>query len=297
MLAIPGSEDKRVLYVEEELGALFNKMLTQESVEKMITKAWDSGVLETTTKKESMRCTRPHVSIIGHVTPDELLQRLDKRLIDNGFSNRWLYVLIKKTAVVVRPPAPHQIRGAAEARAVILANLERAKSQIHGPVDLSPAATELFGETHAAMTDHRLDGAIGKQSARWAAQIYKLAVVYAAIEGMAVIGVDHIAAARAAWAYCHRSATAFFAGMTGNQHADQLLQMWREIDFADLTLTDIDEMFSKHMSAQKRSRMLERLSRDGVIARRAVQNPNGGRPATVISYSGGSESDSPSTIW
>ena len=44
---------------------------------------------------------------------------------------------------------------------------------------------------------------------------------------------------------------AFFTGMTGNENADRLLAMWRDADFADLTLTDIDEMFSKHMSAHK----------------------------------------------
>ena len=81
MLAIPGFPDKRVLYVEEEVGALFSKMVVQESVEKTITKAWDSGLWETTTKKESMRCATPHVSIVGHITPDELYDRLDKRLM------------------------------------------------------------------------------------------------------------------------------------------------------------------------------------------------------------------------
>jgi hypothetical protein len=297
VLAIPGSQDKRVLYLEEELGALFNKMVSQESVEKMITKAWDSGVLETATKKESMRCTQPHVSIIGHITPDELHDRLDKRLLDNGFSNRWLYVLIKRTAVVVRPPAPHQIPGAAALVDVIRTNLEQSRSCIDGPMQLTPQAAEVFAQTHAAMTRYRFGGAMGKQSARWAPQIYKLAVVYAAIDGHKSIGAEHIAAARAAWAYNHRSAGAFFSGMTGNQHADQLLQMWREMDYADLTLTDIDEMFSKHMSAHKRGRMLDRLARDGVIAKKAVQGANGGRPATVIRFNGAADSRAPAARW
>ena len=51
---------------------------------RLISKAWDSGVLETVTKKESTRYKEPHVSIIGHITADELYDRLDKRLLGNG---------------------------------------------------------------------------------------------------------------------------------------------------------------------------------------------------------------------
>ena len=286
VLAIPGSPDKRVLYVEEELGALFNKMVVQESVEKTITKAWDSGALETTTKKESMRCATPHVSIVGHITPDELYDRLDKRLMDNGFSNRWLYVLIKRTAVVARPPAPEAIDGVAELADRVAGAVRTASEAMAGQVDFTPAAADMFAATHEVMSRDRLTGAMGKQAARWAPQLFKLALIYAAVGGATRIDVEHLAAARATWAYAHRSAAAFFTGMTGNEHADRLLAMWRDADFADLTLTDIDEMFSKHMSAHKRAKMLDRLARDGLITRATVQSAGGGRPATVIRFAG-----------
>ena len=286
VVAIEGSPDKRVLYVEEELGALFNKMVTQESVEKMITKAWDSGALETATKKESMRCARPHVSIIGHITPDELFDRLDKRLLDNGFSNRWLYMLIKRTAVVPRPRAPQELPQVVAAAERVVAAVRDAAENFTGEVALTAEAAALFDETYEVLSSQRLTGAVGKQSARWAPQMFKLALVFAALSGEGRISVDDLAAARAMWAYAHRSASAFLSGMTGNEYADRLLAMWRETDFADLTLTDIDDMFSKHMSAHKRAKMLERLARDGLITRASVSSSRGGRPATVIRFAG-----------
>ena len=158
VLAIPGSPDKRVLYVEEELGALFNKMVVQESVEKTITKAWDSGALETATKKESMRCATPHVSIVGHITPDELYDRLDKRLMDNGFSNRWLYVLIKRTAVVSRPPAPEAIPGVAGLADRVAEGVRRAVRDMDGPVEFTPEAAAMFDATHEVMSRDRMSG-------------------------------------------------------------------------------------------------------------------------------------------
>ena len=106
------------------------------------------------------------------------------------------------------------------------------------------------------------------------------------MSGARQIDAEHLTAARATWAYAHRSASAFFTGMTGNEHADRLLAMWRDADYADLTLTDIDEMFSKHMSAHKRAKMLDRLSRDGLITKATIKSGAGGRPATVIRFAG-----------
>ena len=286
VLAIEGSPDKRVLYVEEELGALFNKMVAQESVEKMITKAWDSGALETATKKESMRCAAPHVSIVGHITPDELFDRLDKRLLDNGFSNRWLYVLIKRTAVVPRPRPPQELPQVVAAADRVVSAARDAAANWSGEVSLSPGAAQVFDETYEVMAAQRFAGAVGKQSARWAPQMFKLALVFAALSGSVQISREDLLAARAVWAYAHRSSVAFLSGMTGNEYADRLLAMWRETDYADLTLTDIDDMFSKHMSAHKRAKMLDRLARDGLITRAVAQSPRGGRPATVIRFAG-----------
>ena len=155
----------------------------------------------------------------------------------------------------------------------------------------------MFDDTHEEMNGFGYTGALGKQSARWAGQVYKLALVYAAIDGSTHIDTEHIAAARSAWAYNHRSASAFFAGLTGNEQADRLLQMWRTADYADLTMTDIDEMFSKHMSAHKRGAMLDRLQRDGIISKKQLPNANGGRPATVVSFNGLIPTNNSVTDW
>ncbi len=132
LLGVEGSDDERVLYVEEELGQLFTRMLAQDGIEKMITKDWNSGLLETTTKKESMRCEQPHVSIIGHITPDELFDRLEHRLADNGFSNRWLYMLIKPTQVKFLEPRPEDVPDLAEACAILTGTIRSFSSSYDG---------------------------------------------------------------------------------------------------------------------------------------------------------------------
>jgi len=288
VVVIEGCDDKRVLYVEEELGQLFSKMMSQDTVEKMITKAWDSGTLETLTKHESMRCQSPHVSIIGHITPDELYDRLEKRLVDNGFSNRWLYALIKPTQIKHLEPQPHELDGALAAAENVGKGVRTVAQDLEaGQLRMDAEAEKLFTETASFMYAHRHVGAMEKQVVRWRSQIFKLALVYAAIDGQTTIAAEHFLAARTTWAYNTRSAHAFFGGMTGNSNADKFLAMWKQIGFNTLTLTDVSDMFSKNLAAVKRDAMLNMLQRDGVLRiQQGEAGPSGGRRPYNVVYAG-----------
>lgn len=296
---ILGSDDKRVLYLEEELEALFNKMSTREEVEKMITKAWDSGIMETTTKHESMRCTTPHVSIIGHITGDELYERLDRRLVDNGYSNRWLYVLIKSTQTMALEAQPHEVGGIAELARRIGKNVHQVMAD-PGAAEfiLSPDADEAFRETASYMYERSTTGAMAKQTVRWRSQMFKMAVIHAALDGTATIAAEHFLAARAMWAYSARSTHSFLGGLTGNGNVDKFLAFWSTLDYDDLTLSDVSDMFSKNLPAVKRDVMLNQLMRDGILrVDRGDPGPNGGRPRRVVRYTGHLSHLNPMAPW
>src|SRR5262249_17500414 len=52
-----------------------------------IRQAWDSGNLRTLTKNSPARATGSHISLIAHITRDELLRYLDRTEMGNGFAN------------------------------------------------------------------------------------------------------------------------------------------------------------------------------------------------------------------
>ena len=56
-----------------------------------IRQAWDTGDLRTMTKNSPARATDAHVSIVGHITRDELLRKLNSTEMANGFANRILW--------------------------------------------------------------------------------------------------------------------------------------------------------------------------------------------------------------
>ena len=70
----PGVEDKRLLLDEREFQSALAVMQRQgNTLSRVVRDAWDCRpVLETLTKKEPTKATKPFISIVGHITIDEL---------------------------------------------------------------------------------------------------------------------------------------------------------------------------------------------------------------------------------
>ena len=54
----------------------------------------------TITKHSPTRATRPFISIIGHITADELRQALDHTSMANGYANRFLFACVKRSKLL-----------------------------------------------------------------------------------------------------------------------------------------------------------------------------------------------------
>jgi hypothetical protein len=94
----PGVMDKRLMVNEPEFaGAPLAADRHGNVLSPIIRKAWDGGKLETLTKSSPLCATGSHISIIGHITTEELRARLTRTDSANGFANRFLFVLVKRS--------------------------------------------------------------------------------------------------------------------------------------------------------------------------------------------------------
>ena len=59
--------------------------------------AWDSGLLRVLNKNSPVKATGAHISIIGHITRDELLMELSNNDKVNGFGNRNLWLCVQRS--------------------------------------------------------------------------------------------------------------------------------------------------------------------------------------------------------
>ncbi len=93
-----GSEDKRLLVVEGEFARTL-RVLSRDgnTLSPVIRSAWDSGHLRILNKNSPASATGAHVSIIGHITRDELLRYLSSTEYANGFGNRILWGCVRRS--------------------------------------------------------------------------------------------------------------------------------------------------------------------------------------------------------
>jgi len=92
----PGIADKRLLVEEEEFAGVLRQSQRQGNIlSAVIRTAWDKGHLNNLTKK-AVRATSAHISIIGHITEEELKDSLTKIEQANGFGNRFLWICSRR---------------------------------------------------------------------------------------------------------------------------------------------------------------------------------------------------------
>ena len=93
-----GIADKRLLIIESELSSVL-RVLNRDgnTLSAVLRNAWDTGHLRVMTKNSPAVATDAHVSIIGHITEDELRRYLDSTEAANGFANRFLWVYVQRS--------------------------------------------------------------------------------------------------------------------------------------------------------------------------------------------------------
>jgi hypothetical protein len=115
-------------------------------------------------------------------------------------------------------------------------------------------------------------------TARAEAQVLRLSVLYAALDGDSQIRSHHVMAALAVWDYCEASARYIFGDNLGDPVADRILGMLQQ-NPEGLSRTKIYEMFSKHIPATRIEQALMLLQTAGRSLRETIDT--GGRPVEV----------------
>jgi hypothetical protein len=268
--------DKRLLCVEAEFARVLGVAAREgNTLSAVLRQAWDDGRLRTMTRKDPLRASGAHISIIGHITGEELLRRLGDTEIANGFANRFLLALVRRSKKL---PEGGQLDPAAldEIAADVMDALTRARRV--GVLRRSQPARELWATAYEGFGDGAA-GLAGALTARPEAQTLRLSVAYALLDGSAVIKPAHIEAALAVWRYCEASATAIFGSLLGDPIADRLLEALRAAGGGGLDGAAQHAVFGRHVTASRLAQARALLEGKGLIVTGSEET--GGRPRLV----------------
>lgn len=270
-----GESDKRLLVVESEFASVLRVSRRDGStLSTTVRQAWDSGDLRVLTRNSPEVATGAYVSIIGHITADELQREMLSIDLASGFANRFLFIASTRSKVLPFGGAlePYVLDGLALRLARVFAT-----ARTRATVTWDAEARAVWGELYETLTTDR-PGLAGAVCARAAPLVIRLALVYALLDDAPAIRLPHLRAALAVWDYAAATARQVFGERIGDKLADFLLAALRA-NPDGLTRSDLHQLLGRNTAVQDLEAALDLLRRYGLATPTLHRHEKGGRPA------------------
>jgi hypothetical protein len=271
-----GIQDKRLLIVEEEFSRPIRVMGRSENVlSAVLREAWDGARLSIMTRQHPLVASDATISIIAHVTLAELRAELTEVSLMNGFANRFLFALATRSKEL-----PFGGDVSADAISEIATRLRDAFTRGPGGLILFDQVArrrwiEIYHDLSAAHP-----GMYGAATTRSEAQVTRVALIYALLDGQEQIGIAHLGAALEIVRYANESVRHIFGDATGNRIEDAILRALRASPNG-LTRTQMNtDLFGRNVKSDDIGAALANLKQAGKIHSLSAA-PGRGRPAEV----------------
>jgi hypothetical protein len=276
---IPGVEDKRLLVIEPEFARVLRVAQRENNtLSATLRQLWDWGSASTLTRHDPISTTGGHVALVGHITVEELRAELTATDTANGFANRFLYIAVKRSQLL---PFGGAATDPAQINAFATRLAERAKTaRTQSRVGMTQAARGAWIAVYPELStgSRGLHGAV---TARAEAQVCRLALIYALLDGSAEIEPPHLLAALAVWKYCDATTRQVWGSSLGDRIADEIMRALRQAGDTGLTRTEINNIFKRNVPGERIGAALDLLRRRRLAARETVSSTDSGRPPEV----------------
>ncbi len=265
-----GISDKRLLIHQDEFSSAL-RVLEREgnTLSALVRRAWDTGDLQSLTKNNMTKATGAHISILGHITKDELLRYLTSTETANGFGNRFLWFCVKRSKALALgsgitevnfTPLHQKIREAVD--------FAKQTDEIRWAEETKPIWVKIYPE----LSEGR-QGLVGSMTARAEAYATRLACIYALLDLSRVVQQKHLLAALAIWDYAEASVRFIFQDRIGDPLANAIIDALKEKP-EGIDRTGISNIFGKNKSSSQITESLNVLEGSGRI-KKEMQSTNG----------------------
>lgn len=269
----PAVKDKRLLIQEGEFANVLRVSGRDgNTLSVVIRSAWDFGDLQSMTKNSPAKATGAHISIVGHITADELRKELDTTTAANGFGNRFLWCCVQRSKCL---PEGGNLAGVDFFELDAQFALALANAHETTIITRDSAARELWAEVYPVLSEAG-PGLAGSLTGRGESHVMRLACIYALLDQSRIVRVPHLRAALAVWDYCKASVEYVFGKSLGDPMADELLRVLRD-NPNGMTRTEVSKYYGNNKEASQVGRALTLLADHG-LARMAKDASGPGRP-------------------
>jgi hypothetical protein len=256
----------RYLVVLPEFASLLIVMKRDgNTMSTVIRQAWDTKRLEVRTRKDPLDVDNVNISLIGHVTPEELLNSLTATERANGFANRLLIQLVRRSKFLPEGG------GVVDVRAIVRrlrASVEAARGR--GLICRDEAARALWAEIYPHLARERA-GIAGALCARAETHVLRLSLIYALLDSAPTIHPEHLNAAKAVWDFCERSVHYIFGQASGDADGDRITGA---LASGPMSRTELQRLFGNNRDSEWIRAKLAALVHSGAVVTTTKEGQN-----------------------
>jgi 5S rRNA maturation endonuclease (ribonuclease M5) len=264
----PGVEDKRIFIVDEEIAALFQAVKRDgNTASPILRRSWDGNSIAPMTKGNRISCSAPHLVAVGHIVQDELLALITASDCFNGFANRFLFCCARRQRRVPFPqPMPeNELKEIQKDLKYVLTVAQSMEQEI----TFDDEARQLWINSYDELTE-AAPGRLGAVTNRSEAQVIRLSLLYALLDGSDRITYTHLRAALALWSYCRASAAYIFGSQASNKEHQRVIDALKE--HGSMTLTQIStKVFKYHKKSDELRQLLTQMIESGTITQKTIK--------------------------
>jgi hypothetical protein len=272
VLVEPGVEDKRLLCEIQELAGTMRAGRSERStLFQCMREAWDGVDLATMSKNSRRTATEPHISVVAHITPEELSKLQTDAEIYGGTWNRFLWIASKRARLRPHGGDFDDLRDLQDrVRSVV----NHARNV--GRMKRSQAADRIWEEEYYRRAEIRAGGVVGAIIGRAEPQLLRLSMLAALCRREDVVDAEDLTAAVDLWRYVDETVRMLFASCEDPLVARIIDTIRAEPGISRSTL---HRLTAKAMSADRFVAALERAAATGAVESDRLET--GGRPREV----------------
>ena len=261
----PGVDDKRLLALESELASMLRAARRETcTLSPVVRGAWDGSPLRILTKNSPATASESHISILGHITVEELTRALAEVEFFSGFANRFLWIAVRRSKILPDGGADLDLGHFIEP---LFQAVEFSKDG--GELKRSPDAAELWRDIYHEIANRHDSGLFGAVTSRAEAHILRLSMIFALLDRSLVIQEGHIRGANAVWEYARDSARMIFGSSTGNSLSDRILAAIKQKP--GISRTELHRTLRNHCKARDLLQALAELRDAGLANCKTIQ--------------------------
>lgn len=267
--------DKRVLLYEPEFARLLTVVNRDGStLSAIVREAWDTGSLSILTRKKQVQVQDAHISLIGHITCEELRKRIADVEMVNGFVNRILFQCVRRSKLLPFGGEPLDM---SEISGRFRQAVQFARTLGNTRVPFALETRELWVSVYADLTRPR-PGIGSAVLNRADPHVLRLALIYALLDRSHSLKPEHLQAALAVWKRCEQSADYIWTGSLMDQLAEKVLSALEAAEPAGMTRNDLYNHFGRNISGAEIKHALDVLLELASV-RCIKETGNRGRPS------------------